>query len=175
MSIIGKITKVGTGKDDKHGNSVYYLDIDSEPKVERGYLAAKTFEPRVGEEITVEVRAGQYGPILKRIVPEGGGGQSRGGGGRRDVNGRSIERQVALKVAGELWASWVREREIQGVDLTGSVLRTAQRFDDFLAASARPGVDGPPPSAESTTAERADSGGSPKQETLVGDGEDIPF
>lgn len=157
-TVTGTITKVERRESpDRNNNIVYFLDVDTpQGKINRGYLAAKTYEPRQGEQITVEVRKGQYGPMLKRVVEQqtsssqGGRPPDQRFAGRRDANGRSIERQVALKAAVEYANNSGREVPIS------AVLDFAQEFDDFLANSARP--VSPDPHADQAAAKRADSG-----------------
>jgi hypothetical protein len=78
--------------------------------------------------------------------------------------GRSIERQVALKAAAEYGSA-------AGLDID-AVVRTAEKFDAFLA-SGRPGADSSAPVPPTGAAQGADSGGAAPAQ--AGSDEDIPF
>lgn len=101
---------------------------------------------------------GKWGPWIKVAEDRQNGGGGKGGGGGRGKDGRSIERQVALKAAVESLPESAPTRE---------VLERAQSYDDFLAASARPADTSSAPPADQPAANGADS----EQATS----DDIPF
>jgi hypothetical protein len=186
--VTGTITGVRDGGPTQgpHGElHRYYLDISAADgsKLEGGAIRQKpeTPAPQTGQEIVVEVKPGQYGPMLTRVQPEGAAQAAPRSGGRpparTDATGRSIERQVALKCATEYACAFAAG----GTTMTASQITAfAEELDLYFSPSARPET---PPPAETpaatpqatTAANGADSAQSPPPDSSPASTDDIPF
>ncbi len=147
--------------------------------VVNGFPQPVSISPKGGAGVPVagqELRGwlnetGRYGPYVK-LAQDQAGKPRASAPGRRDANGRSIERQVALKSAVELAAAAVSQgREVT----TRAILDTAQRFDDFLAASARSAVPSDSQSPTPLSAEPSASVQGPDSAAPSNDDDGIPF
>lgn len=195
--VTGTITKVVPGEpvhNDYGVLNVYYLDIDTPGGgLQNANLRAKTYEPQVGESITVEVRAGQHGPLLKRVTdfdgnrPASGAPSSNGPRPRRDSDpqrsGR-IERQHSQEMALRYLIAKGIELDTD-LDALDKVRQVTDWFQDDLenwdrstgvpsppvppSQGAHEGTDSAPPLTDTAESVQAD------KTLLSDDGEGLPF
>lgn len=137
-SVLGESVDFGDGKMDKYLLTLKGEDgaVVSEVQQWRqsgqpGFLAGDTIEGEVVSQPRGGVKL-KGGRKVDASAPAPASGGSSPSGGRTDATGRSIERQVALKVAGEYGAALVAA----GKDVPpAKVVEAAGIFDAFLSGS----------------------------------------